>query len=124
MLLKNNLVKHFKIDKELVIVFLLVAIAGTVFFFVSNQRAFLNFFYIPVLLSAYLLGKRHATYSAVFSIILISLIAFYYPSTFTFHVDSEFYKWFDIGTWGAFPGHYRLLYGASLRKKGKRKQGN
>ncbi|MFZ2198553.1 MAG: HD domain-containing phosphohydrolase [Thermodesulfovibrionales bacterium] len=102
MLLKSNLVKHFKVDKELVVVFLLVAIAGTVFFFVSNQRAFLNFFYIPVLLSAYLLGKRHATYSAVFSIILISLIAFYYPSTFTFPVDSEFYKWFDIGTWGAF----------------------
>ncbi len=99
---QNNLAKHFKIDKELVIVFLLVAIAGTVFFFVSNQRAFLNFFYLPVLVSAYFLGKRHATYSAVFSIILISLIAFYYPSTFTFDIDSEFYKWLDIGTWGGF----------------------
>ena len=102
MLLKNNSDKHFTIDRELVIVFLLVAIAGTVFFFVSNQRAFLNFFYIPVLLSAYLLGKRHATYSAVFSIILISMIAYYYPSTFTFNIDSEFYKWLDIATWGGF----------------------
>jgi HD-GYP domain-containing protein (c-di-GMP phosphodiesterase class II) len=99
---QNNLAKHFKIDKELVIVFLLVSIAGIVFFFVSNQRAFLNFFYIPVLISAYLLGKRHATYSAVFSIVLISMIAYYYPSTFTFNIDSEFYKWLDIATWGGF----------------------
>ena len=102
MLFHNNSAKHFKVDKELVIVFLLVAITGIVFFFVSNQRAFLNFFYIPVLVSAYSLGKRHATYSAVFSIILISLIAFYYPSTFTFNIDSEFYKWLDIATWGGF----------------------
>ena len=99
---QNNSFKRFKIDKELIIIFLLVTIAGTVFFFVSNQRAFLNFFYIPVLVSAYSLGKHHATYSAVFSIILISLIAFYYPSTFTFDVDSEFYKWLDIATWGGF----------------------
>jgi HD-GYP domain-containing protein (c-di-GMP phosphodiesterase class II) len=101
MLFQNNSAKHFKVDKELVIVFLLVAITGIVFFFVSNQRAFLNFFYLPVLVSAYFLGKRHATYSAVFSILLISLIAFYYPSTF-FHIDNVFYKWFDIGTWGGF----------------------
>lgn len=100
--LPNKSAKYFKIDKELIIVFLLVAIAGTVFFFVSNQRAFLNFFYLPVLISAYFMGKRHATYSAVFSIILISLIAFYYPSTFTFNINSEFYKWLDIGTWGGF----------------------
>jgi HD-GYP domain-containing protein (c-di-GMP phosphodiesterase class II) len=94
--------KHFRIDKELVIVFFLVAIAGTVFFFVSNQTAFLNFFYLPVLISAYFFGRRHATQSAVFSILLVSVIAFYYPSTFSFHADSEFSRWLDVGTWGSF----------------------
>jgi HD-GYP domain-containing protein (c-di-GMP phosphodiesterase class II) len=102
MLLQKGSSRQIRIDKELVIVFLLVAIAGTVFFFVSNQRAFLNFFYLPVLISAYFFGRRHATQSAVFSIILISLIAFYYPSTFTFNIDSGFYRWLDIGTWGGF----------------------
>lgn len=38
------------VDKELVIVFLLVVITAIISFFVSNQRAFLNFFYLPVLL--------------------------------------------------------------------------
>ena len=99
---QNNLAKHFKIDKELIIVFLLVAITGTVFFFVTNQGAFLHFFYIPVLISAYFYGKRHATFSAVFSIILIALIAYYYPSTFTVNMDSLFYKWLDIATWAGF----------------------
>lgn len=102
MLRKQNTSKHFKIDKEIIVIFLLVAIAGIVFFFVSNQRAFLNFFYLPVLVSAYLFGKRYATNSAVFSILLISMIAYYYPSTFTFDIDNEFYKWLDIGTWGGF----------------------
>ncbi len=94
--------KHFRIDKELIIVFLLVAIAGTVFFFVSNQRAFLNFFYLPVLISAYFFGRRHATQSAVFSILLVSLIAFYYPSTFPADAAGEFSRWLDVGTWGSF----------------------
>jgi len=94
--------KHFRVDKELVIVFFLVAIAGIVFFFVSNQGAFLNFFYIPVLISAYFFGRRHATQSAVFSILLVSLIAFFYPSTFNNDITGEFSRWLDVGTWGSF----------------------
>jgi hypothetical protein len=99
---QKDLAKYLKIDTELVIVFLLVAITGTVFFFVSNQRAFLNFFYLPVLVSAYFFGRRHATQSAFFSTLLISLIAYYYPSTFTFDTSSEYYRWLDIVTWGGF----------------------
>ena len=102
MLFQNKFSKYFKIDKELVIVFLLVVITGTVFFFVTNQSAFLHFFYIPVLFSAYFFGKRHATLSAVLSIMLIGLIAIYYPSTFTSDVDDKYHKWLDIGTWGGF----------------------
>jgi HD-GYP domain-containing protein (c-di-GMP phosphodiesterase class II) len=98
----TNLRRYFRVDRELSIVFLLIAITGFVFFFVSNQRAFLNFFYLPVLFSAYFFGRRHATQSAFFSIILISLLAFYYPSTFAFENDGSFYKWLDIATWGGF----------------------
>jgi uncharacterized membrane protein len=93
---------YFRADKELSVIFLMVAITGFLFFFVSNQRAFLNFFYIPVLFSAYFFGKRHATLSSLFSLILISVLAFYYPSTFTFEDDSFFYKWLDLATWGGF----------------------
>lgn len=91
-----------RVDKDLIIVFLLVAITGVLFFFVANQRAFLNFFYLPVLLGAYLFGKRYATNSAFFSVLLIGLVAYFYPQTFFFKADSVLYRWLDIVTWGGF----------------------
>lgn len=91
-----------KIDKDLIITFLLVAIAGIIFFFISNQRAFLNFFYLPVLLGAFYFGKRYATQAAALSVIMIFIIAFFYPKSFDFMGTSALYKWLDIVTWGGF----------------------
>lgn len=102
MKLKKQMADFFRVDKELIIIFLLVAIAGFVFFFVSNQRAFLNFFYFPVLVGAYYFGKRYAVHAAVLAIILISVIAYYYPETFVSSSDNQLFKWLDIVTWGGF----------------------
>jgi putative nucleotidyltransferase with HDIG domain len=99
---KSRVAEYFKVDRELIIVFLLVSITGILFFFVSNQRAFLNFFYLPVLVGAYFFGRRYATQSALFSVLLIMIIAFAYPATFSFSSDTEFYKWLDIITWAGF----------------------
>lgn len=100
--MRDKITGHLKIDKELIIVFLLVSITAIIFFFISNQRAFLNFFYLPVLIGAYFFGKRYATYSALLSVILVFLIAYFYPATFIFSSDSQLYKWLDITTWGGF----------------------
>ena len=102
MRIKEQIADFFKVDKELIIIFLLVAIAGFVFFFVSNQRAFLNFFYFPVLVGAYYFGKRYATLAALLSIILIFIIAYAYPKTFLSSSDNQLFKWLDILTWGGF----------------------
>jgi putative nucleotidyltransferase with HDIG domain len=109
--------KYFKIDKELIIVFLLVVITGFIFFFVSNQRAFLNFFYLPVILGAYYFGKHYATQSAFFSVLLISLIAIFYPMTFKFSQSKEVYVWLDISTWGGFLIITGYLMGHLYQKK-------
>jgi len=94
---------YLKVDKELIIILLLVAISGFIFFFVYNQRAFLNFFYLPVLIGAYSFGKRHATSSAVLSVLLVSIIAYVYPDTFMHsYLDSRLNLWLDIVTWGCF----------------------
>jgi HD-GYP domain-containing protein (c-di-GMP phosphodiesterase class II) len=84
---------------------------------VSNQRAFLNFFYLPVLISAYFYGRRHATQSALFSILLVSLIALFYPSTFTFDAPGEFSRWLDVGTWASFLIITAYLMGHLYEKK-------
>jgi HD-GYP domain-containing protein (c-di-GMP phosphodiesterase class II) len=96
------LLDFLKVDKELVIIFLLVSITAIIFFFVSNQRAFLNFFYLPALLGAYYYGKRYATLSALLSIILIFIVAYVYPQTFEFGKENELNRWLDILTWGGF----------------------
>ena len=95
----KNLVK---VDKELIIIFLLVVITGFIFFFIDNQRSFLNFFYLPVVLGAYHFGKRYATMAALLSVILISVIAYVYPATFSNSMDGNLYRWLDLLTWACF----------------------
>lgn len=102
----NNIKKQFVVDKELIIIFLLVVIAGFIYFFVANQRAFLNFFYLPVLLGSYFFGKKHGTYSAVLSVIMVFSMAYFVPDTFSATnggvVNNALSKWVDIVTWGGF----------------------
>lgn len=120
--LRDKLGAFLQIDKELIIIFLLVSITAIIFFFVSNQRAFLNFFYLPVVIGAYFFGKRYATYSAFLSIILIFLIAYFYPATFIFPSDNELFKWLDIATWGGFIIITGYLMGHLYEKKETAKQ--
>src|SRR5208283_3937451 len=94
---------YLKVDKELIIVFLLVAITGFIFFFISGQqRAFLNFFYLPVIVGAFFFGKRYATLSATLSVLLIVLISLVYSENFLVVSKDPLSKWLDLGTWGGF----------------------
>ncbi|HUO77429.1 MAG TPA: HD-GYP domain-containing protein [Thermodesulfovibrionales bacterium] len=119
MQIKKQMADFFRVDKELIIIFLLVAIAGFVFFFVSNQRAFLNFFYFPVLIGAYYFGKRYATHAALLSILLIFIIAYFYPATFVSSSDNQLFRWLDIVTWGGFLLTMGYCMGLLYEKKEK-----
>jgi len=100
--MQHRIASYFKVDKELLIVFLLVAITGFIFFFIANQRAFLNFFYLPVIVGAFFFGKRYATLSATFSVLLIVLISLIYPDEFLNVSKDPVSRWLDIATWGGF----------------------
>lgn len=94
---------NLKVDKELIIISLLVIITGIIYFFVNNQRAFLNFFYLPVLIGAFFYGKKHGTYSAVLSVLMIFAIAYFIPDTFSESSNNiNLGKWLDISIWGGF----------------------
>jgi len=114
---KNLLASYLKIDRELIIVFLLVAITGIIYFLVSNQQAFLNFFYLPVLIGAYFFGKRYATLSATLSVIFIFALAYFYPRSFTSSTDNSLIKWLGIITWGGFLTITGYLMGLLYEKK-------
>jgi len=99
---REKIAAYFRVDKDLVIVFLLVAIIGFVFFFVPNQRAFLNFFYLPVIAGAFFFGKRYATLSATASVLIVTLMSLTHPDKFLAVSQDPMSKWLDISTWGGF----------------------
>jgi HD-GYP domain-containing protein (c-di-GMP phosphodiesterase class II) len=107
-----------KIDKELIIVFLMVIITGLIYFFVANQRAFLNFFYLPVILGAYFYGKKHGIYSAILSIVMVFALAYFIPETFSQKsTGTPISKWLDITTWGGFLVIMSYAIGTLYEKK-------
>jgi putative nucleotidyltransferase with HDIG domain len=75
---KNFLLKHF--EKILVLTILTAIIAMT--YFVSYKLGLLNFFYLPIIITGYYLGKRMAVLTAVFCISLVFLFVIVSPSSF------------------------------------------
>lgn len=89
-----------KIDPELWLLLFLVIIAALLNFVVASQRMALVFYFLPTLYSAYHFGRRHATLTAVASIILVALLVFLNPAAFRRHVEIPFGLWFDLTVWG------------------------
>jgi hypothetical protein len=65
-------VKRFVLEQfERLLVVLLVGSLAMVHLFVGNKTAFLNFYYLPVILAGFHLGRRAATFAAVLCITLV-----------------------------------------------------
>jgi hypothetical protein len=89
-----------KINPELWLLLFLVLIAGMLNFLVASQKMALVFYFLPTLYSAYHFGRRHATLTALASVVLVVLLASMNPAMFSRRVDLPFAKWFDIAVWG------------------------
>src|SRR5690242_21221389 len=79
----------------------MVLIAGVLNFMVASQRVVLSFFFLPTLYSAYHFGRRHATMTACFSVMLVMGLTYTNPTLFSHRVaaagDSPY---FDLMVWG------------------------
>lgn len=90
-----------KINPELWLLLCLVLIAAMLNFLVASQRMALVFYFLPTLYSAYHFGRRHATLTALASIILVVLLVYTNPGMFNRRVDLPFdVRWFDLTVWG------------------------
>src|SRR5262245_2473390 len=78
----------------------IVAVTGIINFFVVNQRAFLNFYYLPVVVGAYLLGRWRGVYSALLSCTIVYAMAYFGSSKFA--EGESWMLWLDLITWGVF----------------------
>jgi len=89
-----------KINPELWLLLFLVVIAAMLNFVVASQRMALVFYFLPTLYSAYHFGRRHATLTAIASIVLVVLLVYLNPMMFRRRVEMPFALWFDLIVWG------------------------
>lgn len=94
--------RAWRVNGGLLVLLGIVAVTGVINFFVVNQRAFLNFYYLPVVLGAYLLGRRKGVYSALLSCLIVYAIAWMNEAKFVAGEGEAWMRWLDLGTWGCF----------------------
>jgi hypothetical protein len=96
--IKDFVVKHFEASLIILILIGILAIA----FLVHYKFSFLNFFFLPVILSGYFLGQTRAVLTAIFCILLVILYLLF------FHLLSSTGQGFSLDetinliTWGGF----------------------
>ena len=93
-----------RVNKELWILLSLFAIALLLNHVLASQRMVLGFYVLPTLVSAYFYGKRHATLTALASVLLVVMLLMYgnsfYPGREKLAAASDFATWLDIVVWG------------------------
>jgi putative nucleotidyltransferase with HDIG domain len=95
--LKHFVFKHF--EEILILTISLIVVSAS--FFIFQQLAFLNFYYLPVLVAGYVLGRRMSILTATFCVALIAFSAINNP--FLFHTKSGgILLVTDLMLWGGF----------------------
>ncbi len=95
--LKQLIFKYF--EKILVLLILATAFLGT--YLIEEKSLILNFYYLPVLVASYLLGKRMGVLTAIFSILVVAFLAIIFPHRFL----TQRLIWHDIAglcAWASF----------------------
>jgi class 3 adenylate cyclase len=95
--LKQYLIDNF----EGVFILVILLVVSAIVWVVDSKLSFLNFFYLPVLLSSYYLGIRSGVLGAFFTFLVIVIFASLYPDRFVGPTD-VFGLWANILTWAGF----------------------
>jgi putative nucleotidyltransferase with HDIG domain len=95
--LKQFFLKHF--EKILIGVILIVAFLGTLF--IEEKSLVLNFYYLPVLVAGYFLGRRMGVLTAVFSILMVVICMMLSPQPF-FGNKVFLFSLAELSSWGGF----------------------
>lgn len=92
-----------EVNKELWLLLTMFVILGLVNFLMMSDRVLLGLYTLPVLFSAYCYGRRHATLTAMGSMLMVILVARYNTTLFTRHQELQIAgeKWFEIIAWGS-----------------------
>jgi len=96
--LRSFALKHFETTLILIVLFGIVAVA----FLVQYKFAFLNFFFLPVILAGYYLGKKQAVLTASLCILLVTLYHIFSRVLFRLLPPISLDEVLNIVTWAGF----------------------
>lgn len=96
--IKKYIFDHLEGAIVALIIIGIVAIA----FLVYYKSSFLNFFFLPVILAGYFLGKRKAVLAGIFCILLVILYLIFSPFLFGREVEIFLDTIINLLTWGSF----------------------
>ena len=116
-LLKQFLVRHF--ERILIVVILCVALLGT--YFIEEKSVVLNFYYLPVIVAGYFLGRRMGLLTAIFSILIVVICALLFPQSF-FNGRDFWSILTRISSWGGFLILASVALGTLYEQKEQRLQ--
>src|SRR5438093_13406734 len=101
--LKAYLLKNFEQ------LFVLLTLVATVLinYVVPQKIAFLNFYFLPIILAGYFLGRTKAVLGAVFSFLVMLLYVYVRPEAFStsqgnLAADPQIALYLQVLTWGSF----------------------
>jgi len=115
--IKAFLIKHLE---KILILGLTVVILITNYF-ITQKMAFLNFYYLPVLVSGYFLGRRYAVYTSLFSISLVVFLGVLYPHSF-YNQSTGLQVALNLVIWGGFLFLSAAVVGTLYEQKEKKIQ--
>ena len=100
--MKPRLGRLEEVNKELWLLLSMFAICLILNLVMDGQRMVLSFYTLPTLASAYLYGRRHATLTALGSVLLVALMTWYNPVLFAAEavILPPVSRWMDITVWG------------------------
>ena len=91
-----------EVNKELWVVLTLFSVCLLLNYLVSSQRMVLAFYTFPTVISAYAYGRRHATLTALASVLLVGLMTINNPEMLLDGTSpgAMWDRWLDITSWG------------------------
>lgn len=90
------------IHLEKILVLLILISIAIITYFISYKLVFLHFFYLPIIIAGYYLGKRFAVLSAVFCITGVLLSVVLFPSAFFISGIGKTYLIASLIGWSSF----------------------
>ena len=95
--LKRYFVRHF----EQLFVLAVLLVTATINYYVPYKVAFLNFYFLPIILGGYYLGRRQAVLGAFLCLLAIGVYVHLYPEAFFIEADTGV-LYAQVMVWGGF----------------------